>query len=158
MERYWWTTAAARSRVAPARAGDRRRRRDTLLKSLPLPANVVTRWLSLQPTGSLRSIDVRWRDDGEQSRLGRFHAEGSVELDGIGWRAQDACPVSGLSGRINGSTRDGELQMAVGAPPPTDSKRIPVAFANSAKSNVASATKQQFALDFGSIVQRAAGL
>jgi len=123
-----------------------------LLKSLPLPANVVTRWLSLQPTGSLRSIDVRWRDDGEQSRLGRFHAEGSVELDGIGWRAQDALPgVSGLSGRINGSTRDGELQMAVGAPPPTDSKRILSHLRIPAKGNVASATKQQFALDFGSM-------
>jgi len=122
-----------------------------LLKTLPLPADVVTRWLSLQPTGHLRNIDLRWRDDGEQSRLGRFHAEGAIDLDGLSWRAQGSLPgVSGLSARFTGSTREGEVRLAVGEAAPTEGKRNPLALPTTAKAAKATDAKQPLALDFGS--------
>ncbi len=121
-----------------------------LVKTLPLPADVVARWQSLQPTGALRNIDLRWRDDGEQSRLGRFHAEGSVDLDGLGWRAHGSMPgVSGLSARLNGSTREGEARLTVGDPAPSEGKRNPLAIRMTTKTPAAPETKQPLVLDFG---------
>lgn len=91
-----------------------------LLKSLPLPAAVATRWQAMQPSGRLNNIDLRWRDESTAAQpsppLGAIVVEGQVELDAVGWRAHGGVPgVAGLTGALKGNTREGQFMLAAGA-------------------------------------------
>lgn len=83
-----------------------------LLKALPVTGDAVNRWLALQPVGSLRQVNLRWRDTGAQAPGARVQLEGAVELDAVGWRAQAGVPgVSGLSGQLSGASGEGSLRL-----------------------------------------------
>ncbi len=91
-------------------------RATSLAKTLPIPADLVSRWLALQPVGALRRLGLKWRDDGEAAAASRYFVEGSAELAAVGWRAHGNMPgVTGLTGVLTGSNRQGELRLRVGA-------------------------------------------
>lgn len=88
----------------------------SLAKALPIPPDLAARWVAFQPSGVLRGVDAKWRDNGEAAASNRYVVEGIAELKAVGWRAQNGAPgVSGLSGAVTGSNRQGELRLSVGA-------------------------------------------
>ena len=121
------------------------------LKTLPLPAAFVERWLALQPTGSLDEVDLRWRDEGESAPLGRFSVEGSVALQRVGWRGEGGVPgVAGLDARLSGSTQAGELRLEVG------DRASPRAGRDETKPGPSrSGTSAPLRLDFGTLFETA---
>ena len=88
----------------------------SLARALPIPPDMAAFWVALQPIGVLRGVDAKWRDTGEAAASNRYVVEGIAELKNVGWRAQGGVPgVSGLSGTVTGSNRQGELRLSVGA-------------------------------------------
>jgi uncharacterized protein (TIGR02099 family) len=99
-----------------------------IARSLPLTPEVANQLVALQPSGSLRNVDLKWRDEGASAKLGRHYLEGGAELRNLSWRAQGAMPgVSGLNAVAKGSSQQGELALLVGAPESrADKTRRPV--------------------------------
>ena len=89
----------------------------TLVKALPINADLAQRLQAAQPTGSLQNINVKWLDRGAPTAVSpeRYFVEGSAELKAVSWKQHAGLPgISGLSGNVRGSSRDG--QFIVGEP------------------------------------------
>ena len=99
-----------------------------IAKSLPLTDALRAQLQRTQPTGIVRSVDATWRDQSRSAKLGdvadatgvmssRYFVEGSAELANVAWREHDGVPgVSGLSARVKGSTREGDIMLGALAP------------------------------------------
>ncbi len=89
---------------------------NAIAKSLPMTGALRSQLLHSQPTGMVRAVDAKWRDQSPRSAksgdaaLVRYAVEGSAELSNLSWREHDGVPgVSGLSASLKGSTREGEI-------------------------------------------------
>ena len=118
---------------------------NAIAKSLPLTDALRSQLQRTQPTGIVRAVDAKWRDQSRSAKpgavtdvtLGRFFVEGSAELSNLGWREHDGVPgVTGLSATVKGSTREGDITLGVPAP-------------TSKSTKVASAPSATTVLDFG---------
>ena len=97
-------------------------------KTLPLPSDVASQLVALQPTGLVRGIDLKWRDDGANAAAGRYFIEGNAELRNVSWRQQGSgLGVDGLSASVKGSNQQGEVALLVGVPESkTDKTKHPI--------------------------------
>ncbi len=105
----------------------------SIARTLPLPPEMAARLLGFAPTGSLRAVDLKWRDDGVSavpSAADRYFAEGNADLRNVSWKAQGGgFGVSGLSASVKGSSRQGDMTLTVGVPESkTDKSRQAIAF------------------------------
>ena len=85
-----------------------------LAKSLPIAPVLMQRLQAAQPTGALQNVKVKWRDQGKvvAAKEERYFIEGSADLQALSWKEHAGMPgVSGLSGAIKGSTREGEFRL-----------------------------------------------
>lgn len=85
-----------------------------LAKSLPITPVLAQRLQAAQPAGALHNLNIKWRDQGEAhaAKEERYFIEGSADLKALTWKEHVGMPgVSGLSGSIKGSTRDGEFRL-----------------------------------------------
>lgn len=85
-----------------------------LAKSLPITPLLAQRLQAAQPMGALHNLNVKWRDQGEAVAANgeRYFIEGSSDLQALSWKEHVGIPgVTGLSGSIRGSTREGEFRL-----------------------------------------------
>ena len=85
-----------------------------LAKSLPINPDLAQRLLTMQPTGTVKNINLKWRDLGvtlattAAARLERYLVEGSADFNALSWKEHDGVPgVNGLTGTLKGSSREG---------------------------------------------------
>lgn len=113
-----------------------------IARTLPLTTDVVSQLVALQPSGFVRNVDLKWRDEGASAALGRYFVEGAAELHNLSWRQQGGgVGVSGLNATAKGSSQQGELTLLVGA---STGKSEKIGSAGKAD-----AGKRPIALDFG---------
>ncbi len=89
----------------------------TLVKALPVNADLAQRLHASQPTGSLQNIHIKWLDRGAPTAVNpeRYFVEGSAAVKALSWKQHFGMPgISGLSGNVKGSSREG--QFIVGEP------------------------------------------
>ena len=85
-----------------------------LAKSLPVTPLLAQRLQAAQPMGALQNLNVKWRDQGEAvaRNAERYFIEGSSDFKALSWKEHLGIPgVTGLSGSIKGSTREGEFRL-----------------------------------------------
>ena len=85
-----------------------------LAKSLPISPVFARRLQTAQPTGALQNLNVKWRDQGEvvAAKDERYFVEGSADFKALSWKEHVGLPgVTGFSGSIKGSTREGEFRL-----------------------------------------------
>ena len=85
-----------------------------LARSLPITPDLLRRLQAAQPAGAVQNLALKWRDQGDTvaAKDERYFIEGSAELKGLSWKEHVGIPgVSGLSGSIKGSSREGEFRL-----------------------------------------------
>jgi uncharacterized protein (TIGR02099 family) len=86
----------------------------SLVKALPINAELAARLHAAEPSGALHNIAVKWQDRGEPKtrNTDRYFIEGSAELKALSWRQHGSIPgVSGLSGSFKGTSRAGQVSV-----------------------------------------------
>lgn len=104
----------------------------SIARTLPLAPEVAARLVALQPTGTVRAVDLKWRNEAAAATPPappKYVFEGNGELRNVSWREQGSgLGVSGLSASIKGSNTQGEVTLLVGVPESkADKSRHPVA-------------------------------
>ena len=85
-----------------------------LAKSLPISPALAQRLVAAQPSGALHNLTVKWLDYGDAAAIkaDRYFIEGGAEMTALSWKEHGGMAgVSGLSGSIKGSTKDGEFKL-----------------------------------------------
>ncbi|TAG01111.1 MAG: hypothetical protein EAZ43_12280 [Betaproteobacteria bacterium] len=87
----------------------------TIARSAPLPSGFAASLQSAAPQGRVRSMELTWQrpPDAPKSSLPNFKL--GAEFDRFGVRVSDRFALSGVTGRVRATERDGVLEIATNA-------------------------------------------